>query len=495
MNVLRNRGLSCGLVAIVMVAPVGCSGAKAVDKAGGDSAVLTLATIDDVNDNGQSFGPQAFVDNLRTVSGGRLKVEIKTDYGDGDAKAESAIVKAIAAGEIDGGWPSTRSFAGAGITSLNAVEAPMTITSYAAEKQLLTAPVAKSLLASLDSTGVVGLGLAVGPLRRPFAAKKPLLGPADWTGARFRTYNSPVQEEAIQALGGTPVNYGLGWDSEVRAGHLRGAEFDIPQSAKLNDSTVAGQVTANVVLWPKVFVLSFSRRRFETLTEQQQGWIREAAERAAKTSVEATYEESTIAGDLCSRGVRFISASPGEVVGLRRKLQPVLDRLAADPKSGPMLKEIQAIATAHPLADVPNVPAACRQTSKEVPVPKPPQEVSALPNGIYRVELTVQDVLAAGLDNSDGNSGTWTLTVRNGTFEGRCRPIDNPGTDCGGTTTDGPLGAGNLRGTGHLVYFVPKGPDQPFRVTWAVAGNSLTFTESSALKGYEMIIEPWQKIG
>ncbi|TCO51369.1 TRAP-type C4-dicarboxylate transport system substrate-binding protein [Kribbella antiqua] len=494
MNVLRKRGLSYGLVAIMLMAPLGCNGAKPVDKAGGDSAVLTLATIDDVNNNGQSFGPQAFVDNLRTVSGGRLKVEIKTNYGNGDAKAESAIVKAIAAGEIDGGWPSTRAFAGAGITSLRAVEAPMTITSYAAEKQLATAPVAKSLLATLDSTGVVGLGLAVGPLRRPFAAKKPLLGPADWTGARFRTYNSPVQEEAVRALGGTPVNFGLDWGAEIYAGRLRGAEFDVPQYAK-TDTAAAPQVTANVVLWPKVFVLSFSRQRFEALTDQQRSWIRDAAERATKTSVDATYEESTIAGDMCSSGVRFISAAPGEVAGLRRKLQPVLDRLAADPKTGPMLKDIQAIATANPLADVPNVPEACRQTGKEAPVTKIPQQVSALPNGVYRVELTVQDVLAAGLDNGDGNSGTWTMTVRNGTFEVRCRPIGESNDDCGGTITDAALASGDLRGSGHQVWLVPKGKDQPVRLTWAVDGNTLVFSESSASKGAEMIIEPWQKIG
>ncbi len=494
MNVLRKRGLSYSLVAVMLMAPLSCSGAKAVDKAGGDSAVLTLATIDDVNNNGQSFGPQAFVDNLRTVSGGKLKVEIKKDYGAGDAKAESAIVKAIAAGEIDGGWPSTRAFAGAGITSLLAVEAPMTITNYAAEKQLVTAPVAKSLLAGLDSTGVVGLGLAVGPLRRPFAAKKPLLGPADWTGTRFRTYNSPVQEDAIRALGGTPVNFGIEWGGEVKAGRLRGAEFDIPQYAE-TDTALAPQVTANVVLWPKVFVLSFSRKRFEALTDQQRGWIRDAAERATKTSVEATYEESPIADAMCSDGVRFISATPGEVAGLRRKLQPVLDRLAADPKSGPMLKEIQAIATTNPLADVPNVPEACRQTGKEAPATKIPQEVSALPNGVYRVELTTQDVLAAGLDNHDGNSGTWTLTVRNGTFEIRCRAIGESDGDCGGTITDGVLAAGDLRGTGHQVWLVPKGKDRPVRLTWAVDGATLVFSESSASVGAEMIIEPWQKIG
>ncbi len=248
-------------------------------------------------------------------------------------------------------------------------------------------------------------------------------------------------------------------------------------------------------IWPKVFVLSFSRKRFEALTDQQRGWIRDAAERATKASVDATYEESPIADAMCSDGVRFISAAPGEVAGLRRKLQPVLDGLAADPTSGPMLKEIQAIATANPLADVPNVPEACQRTGKEAPAPKIPQEVSALPNGVYRVELTTEDVLAAGLDNHDGNSGTWTLTVRNGTFESRCRPIGDPSDDCGGTITDGVLAAGDLRGTDHHVWLVPKGKDRPFHLTWAVDGNRLTFSQPSSAYGSEMDIEPYQKIG
>ena len=194
--------------------------------------------------------------SLGKVSGGRIKVELKTEYGDGAAEAESNVVKAIASGELDGGWPSTRAFASGGIEGLEVVEAPMTITSYAAEKALVSGPVADKVLARLDGSGVVGLGLAVGPLRRPFAARTPLLGPEDWKGARFRVYNSPVQADAVRALGGTPANLGFGWIDEVRAGRLRGAEFDIAQYAKNGNSTEAGHVTANVVLWPKVFVLA-----------------------------------------------------------------------------------------------------------------------------------------------------------------------------------------------------------------------------------------------
>ena len=258
-------------------------------------------------------------------------------------------MKAIASGEVDGGWPSTRAFANAGITGLEAVEAPMTLTSYAAEKTLVSGPVADKLLAQLDGTGVVGLDLAVGPLRRPFAAKAPLLGPEDWAGATFRVYNSPVQTDAVRLLGATPVNLGFkGWIDEVQAGRLRGLEFDIAQYAESGNTTEAGYVTANVVLWPKVFVLSISQERFDALTDEQQDWVREAADKAMQVSVDATYDETTIAQDLCGKGTRFIAASPDQIAALRTSLQPVLDGLAADPANGALLTEIQAIAANHP---------------------------------------------------------------------------------------------------------------------------------------------------
>ena len=54
------------------------------DKTGGETITLHLATIDgEVNSSGQAYGPEAFVDSLDAVSGGRLQVEVTTVYGDG----------------------------------------------------------------------------------------------------------------------------------------------------------------------------------------------------------------------------------------------------------------------------------------------------------------------------------------------------------------------------------------------------------------------------
>jgi TRAP-type C4-dicarboxylate transport system substrate-binding protein len=509
-GVINTRSIGRWIAAAATVALVAaCSIAPSTDKSGSDTAVLRLATIDRVNNNGQSYGPEAFVENLEKVSDGRIKVEVTEDYGSGAPEAESNLVKAIAASEVDGGWPSTRAFANAGITGLEAVEAPMTLTTYAAEKTLVSGPVADKLLAKLDGTGLVGLELAVGPLRRPFAAKAPLLGPEDWAGATFRVYNSPVQTDAVRLLGATPVNLGYtGWADEVQAGRLRGLEFDIAQYAAIGNTTEAGYVAANVVLWPKVFVLSISQERFDALTDEQRTWVREAADKAMQVSVDATYDETTIAQDLCGKGTRFIAASADQIAALRTSLQPVLDDLADHPANGALLAEIQAIAANHPRPDVPIVPKDCQQGKAEKQsAGTVPDDMADLPDGEYRVEITTDDLAAAGLDNHDGKSGTWTLTVREGTYEVRCRPLDDPGIDCGTEVEDDPLDAGYLRGTGNTVTFVydPElvsklsgcklpvsetlpdhcGPGGSATRTWEIEGDSLTLSGD---------LEPWTKI-
>ena len=82
MNAARRRAGICVVIAIAIMTLAACQGTRDVDKTGGDTTVLRLATFEgQVNDNGQNYGPQAFVDNLRKLSGGRLKVELTTDYG------------------------------------------------------------------------------------------------------------------------------------------------------------------------------------------------------------------------------------------------------------------------------------------------------------------------------------------------------------------------------------------------------------------------------
>jgi TRAP-type C4-dicarboxylate transport system substrate-binding protein len=498
---------------IVIGLAAACS-AEQVDKAGGDTVVLQLASIDPVNSNGQSYGVQAFVESLGEVSEGRLQVEVNDTYGDGAPDAESDLVAGIASGEIDGGWPSTRAFSEAGIPGLEAVEAPMTITSYEAQKALVADPVAQEMLQGLDGSGVIGLGLAVGPLRRPFSST-PLLDPQDWAGARFRVFNSPVQTEAVSALGAEPVNAGFDWLQQVRTGELDGAEFDIAQYQANGYTTDAGNVTSNVALWPKMFVLSISEARFVALTGEQQAWVREAAEQAVQTSVEADYDESTPAMQLCESGMRFLEATPQQVTELGDLLAPVIAQMAGDPGIGPTLARVQEVAALSGGTYVPDVAEECSQTTETAARPEtPPAEVAGIPDGLYRAEVSEADVTAGGHDNGSGWSGVWSLQIEDGTYAINCRPLDLPGKDCGNltfddvVTFDSVLEAGYVRGSEDVVYFVydaqvhsdlsgcelPCFPASTYSVVWELEGEEITFGDLQGAGPVGQGTEPWRKI-
>ena len=503
-------------VICLLGAAAACTSNIAADRSGGQVVRLSFATIDgDVNSD-PWVGPGTFVDQLEKVSAGRLRVDVSTSYGDGDA--ESRLLRAIAAGQVDGGWPATRAFANAGIDGLRAVEAPMTVTNYAAERDLVQGPASAIALKRLDDTGVVGLGLMVGPLRRPFAAKAPLLEPADWRDVRFRVYHSPVEADTVRHLGGVPVDVGYLWVDRIRAGTLQGGDLDVAGYASNGFGTAAGNLPANVVLWPKVGVLTLNRARFNALTEQQQQWLRTAGSRAVRTSLRISFDESAAAQDLCAQGVRIVNATDDQLRALRSAVAPVIDQLADDPVEAPLLDAVQAVAARHPQPETLSVPSSCRQAGGAPATPAIPHRDSSLPNGTYRVAIPAGDVVAAGVSNSSGWSGTWTLQVKDGGYTLSCRPLGNPGRDCGNTVSANALEAGWLRGQKHLAHFVSDPqrlsrlngcelpasgagdnycvPLAPYTARWRLDGRALTFTAiSGAQTPAHLTLEPWERIG
>jgi TRAP-type C4-dicarboxylate transport system substrate-binding protein len=503
---LVRLGAVAGVVAILGAAAA-C--AAETDKAGADTIVLRFATVDGVASAAETSGsPESFARALSDVSNGRIKVDLRHNYGEGRPTAESDLVKALASGSLDGGWPATRAFASAGIDGLRAVEAPMVITSYDAQKALVSGPVGEMLLASLEGTGVKGLSLGVGPLRRPFASDAPLLGPEDWVGQTFRVFNSPVQSAAVEALGGTPEVASFSWLDKVREGSMRGAEFDV------NSTLGAGlHVTSNLVLWPKVFVFSMSDKRLDALTAEQQDWVRAAAEQATLATMGATYDRQQAVDRLCSLGTQFTIANSEQIAALRARLKPVNDALAAEGSSAAVMAQLRAIAGAHPRVNTVRPSNNCRGITAPIVVPA---TKSGLPDGTYRVQNTIEDVEQAGLDNSGGLTGVWTLRISKGTFDLRCRVGDNP-HDCGNSDFDGPLELGVLRGDGSSAYFAhrpdwmaaatgcklpPSGtksghcaPEDTYVLTWTLKGDQLTFSEfQGTMPNPQYLLRPWTKV-
>ncbi|HEY9524664.1 MAG TPA: TRAP transporter substrate-binding protein DctP, partial [Thermopolyspora sp.] len=359
MTIKGIRGLVATAIAASLVL-VWCSAPLRAAAPEGDTVLLRLATVEDsLNPTGVQPGEAAFVRALGEASGGKIDVAVTTLYDSGAAEAESELVRAIASGAVDGGWPASRAFAAAGIPGIEALDAPMTITSVAAQKALVSGPIAEHVLSELAGSGIVGLGLMVGPLRRPFATA-PLLGADAWRGVRFRVLDSRVEADAIRSFGAAPVKSGLEWIDQTRASRLDGGDFDIPQFWAGGERSTLEYVTANVVLWPMMSVLSLSQKRFDALSEAQRGWVRDAARQAVLASGAANYDETEYVKVLCQRGVRFLNASTEQIAQLRHRLAPVTARLAGSGAARRLLGEIRALAARQPGPDVPRIPAQCR---------------------------------------------------------------------------------------------------------------------------------------
>ncbi len=502
--------------AALMLLAAGCSPAS-TDKSGSEILRLHLATHDgQVNSNGYEYGPDTFVRALSEVSGDRIQVDVETEYGGESASSESEVVEAIADGDVDGGWPSTRAFAGAGIPGLSAIEAPLTITSYAAEAELATGDAADLVMASLEGSGVKGLGLAVGPLRRPFGVTAFPLSAQDWKGLRFRSYSSPVQTATIEALGGAAVQAGSEWPELAQAGELDGIEFDVAQYFANGFGPQAGKVVSNIVLWPKMFVLSLNQELWDSLTEQQRGWVQQAADQAVRASIDGDYPDAELAAQLCARGVRFKAADPGQILAVREAVQPVIEGLAEGPADASLLRQVQGAAELHPHQDSITVQDSCATVANLPDASDIPPTFAPIPDGTYRKQVSEEDVAAAGLGNNDGTSGTWTLEVADGHWRVSCRPLSAPGLDCGHTVDDDILDAGSFYGDDHLVWMVPEPallaeatgcqlpadgsdghcaqPQPPAQLEWSLDGDDLVFSSSSLSLGFETILKPYLRI-
>jgi TRAP-type C4-dicarboxylate transport system substrate-binding protein len=447
--------LACAASGLLVVGAVAACTPPAAptDRAGGDTTVLHLATADGPGVDPDTYqGPSEFVAALEEVSGGRLKVDLTWDHAAGAADAETQLVEAIASGEVDGGWPPTRAFGRAGIEGLEAVEAPMLLTSEAAVEELVGGEYAEEVLAQLDGTGMTGVGLMAAPLRRPVSGEKPFVAPQDWKNATFRVYNSPVQAAAVRALGGRPVDMAFAWADALRVGDLDGAELDVA----VDLPTAVHNVTGNVVLWPKVFVAAFNTDTFAALTDEQKGWIREAADRATTASIEAQYDGSFDLQSYCDRGDLLHQATKAELAELRAALSPVLDDLRNDPETGELMQTVDELARSYPDTDVVSPTGGCDGDDAPDSGDGVPTTTAPIPEGTYRAEIPVEATAEVG--NDGGFSGTWTLRVQDGTYALSCRPLELPGTDCGHTNTTDVLNAGFLKGNEDTVWFVTDAP-------------------------------------
>jgi len=497
---MRRTMVEVGALLAVALLVVSCA-ATGANRAGGVQ-VVTLRFANTYSN--LTYLPQvsAFIDAVEEVSGGGLAVEIHHEWGHFQPGYEAAVVHDVAAGDIDLAWVGTRAFDTLGSTSLQALTAPMVVDSNALQAAVLRSELPITLLAAADIEGVRGLAVLGGGLRKPFSVDRPWVSVADFRGKSFQTFESQLQDAAVEALGARPIHDAPeGLDAGLKDGTIDGFEKQLSTVAINGTERLSPYVAANVNLWPETVAIVVGDSRFDDLTPTQQGWLQEAATRASRGSLALLPDETKTLAELCANGLRTDRATPAQLAELRTALAPVYERLRTDPVTSRALDEIERLKReiGDQGAGELRVPDSCtgRAPARPSSTPGPTASVKSVGTaaraleGVYRWELTAADAEAAGIAEDDRYPWPhlFTMTLADGRWSHRVRDARQD-ADYGG-------GSYAVRDDVLDLTWDDDGSTMSFRFV-READGSLTLTSEPGAKvddTFVMTTHPWQRIG
>ena len=463
------------LGAAITVAVAGCGGAGD-DRAGGKPEPTAL-TLTMANGLYRPEELQPFADEVARLSGGKMRIEFRDRWlGWPWHRRESAVIHDVAAGKADLGWVGSRVWDDVGISSFNALHAPLLVDSYALQAEVLESGIPGEMLKALEPLRLVGLGILPGPLRKPLGAERPLTRPSDFRGQRIGITESRVAHETLRALGATAIALPGG----ARIGGFDGIEQQVESIESNTYDAAAKYLTTNINLWPRPLVLFMNEAAFAALEQVQRHVLREAVRNAIPKTLAATRSrERDAAAVLCRRGLSFVVANQAEVSTLREALAPVYRELERDDQTRAFIARIAKLRQASSAAaeTLPSCSTGERSAS------------AAIPDGVYTNTTTAADARRARIPAGDPLYALLPvrhrLVLKSGDFVIH-DIFPNGQTEIGASGT-------------YSVYrdrIIFQTPDDTISLAWSLEGNALRFDDGGEGGYYGAgFTPPWTKTG
>jgi TRAP-type C4-dicarboxylate transport system substrate-binding protein len=473
LSILATAVVSLGLVACADEASTG-------DKAGAGGAPVTLrlGTEDDAGRPGAEQ-IQEFARQVEQLSDGRLLIEPVWDAnGDQADDWDQVVARMVVSGELDMGMIPARAWDTEGVTSLSALHAPFLVTSGELVEQIVAGELAGEMLAGLDEVGVTGLALLPESFRHLFAFGEPPLEVSDFDGLLVRAPRSDTTYALFEALGALPGDF-TGDDDSFDAA-IQGGEPVAAESSFLLAGTLPGPLTAvgNLALFPKVNSLVINSDRHDRLTDDQRAILADAARHTVDWAIAHALGTTEGAEQFCNNGGRIVLASQTEINELERAAEPVYAELEQDAATKALIDRIRELRQ-----DVVSeeTVASCGAIAADAS-PDATVDASEFPEGTYRMEMTADVLMDAGIDRPTAfnHAGIWTLTFKDGQFlDPGCPGSTYSGTGDRVTIQLGPSGEGCGTAAGKVL----------FSARWTLEGDQLRFLDVQSGHGSDLLIE------
>lgn len=285
---------------------------------------------------GQAY--ELFKEDLEKRSNGFFKVQIfdSSKYGNFDA-----VVQGISMGVLQMGSDGIGNFSVFN-DELMIFDMPFLFPSYESCDLVEDGPIGQELAKSLEKNGIMGLGYIDIGYKHIFS-NRPVRTLEDAKDLKIRSTHSKAHIAVLQALGmnPTPIAWGEVYTT-LQQKTVDGIDIDLNLAYFNKFHEITKYVTLSGTVYTPHLVL-FSKRTWDKLNEEQQGWIMESfkvmQEFERKTNRE---NEEKIIAKMKELGVEVIELTPEERARWVEATKGVYEKFA-DQINQEQLKEVQKL--------------------------------------------------------------------------------------------------------------------------------------------------------
>lgn len=332
--------ISLALATIMMAAIlVGCgssaststSGTSAAANGGdGDTLTLIVASNQTALDNPYSFGLDKFKEVAEEVSGGKIQVVVhKGTLGEN----ESELIEKLNMGAAHLVVASPGFMTAIGVPEIDIFSLEYLFDSFDHWMQCVDGDFGnamKDIVKEKTGNQFRIMGYWSSSVRDVYA-KKAVKSPADLKGVALRTQSSNVQQEFWKACGAVPTS--VAWGELYQAlqqGVVDGAENDYTNlMQKEHHKTDNGKYISETHHDYTTRLWLMDGNFYDSLTEEQQGWIDEASAAATATEREVTFKMFEESKEKCIADGAIVTENADiDIEAFKALAIPVQDKFA-----------------------------------------------------------------------------------------------------------------------------------------------------------------------
>lgn len=289
----------------------------AAPSGGGDAAITLKWSEVNGDDYGATVGAKEFAKQIEELSGGQIKIDL---YENGTLGDEKTSMQGIQMGTLDIFRGNASSLSNYGAEEISLTGLPYLFSSMDDFEKMAESDVGQQLLDSVDAAdcGYVALGwLTEGP-RSLFITEdtyNKLGKPEEFTidmmkGLKIRVPETDMMVNTMKALGvsATPIAYSELYTS-LQSGVVDGAENGVTSYLSNSFNEVAPYFIEDAHTFGCGVIL-MNKDKWNSLTDEQKGWMNQAADAASKACYDYNKKQEQDSFDsFADKGVTDIKVS------------------------------------------------------------------------------------------------------------------------------------------------------------------------------------------